>query len=393
MSASLADKPQSSRAPLTLEEARRLDAADPLRAFRDQFQLPDGVIYLDGNSLGPLPRATPGRLADVIAREWGDGLIRSWNDAGWIDAAARVGAKIAPLVGAEPHEVIVADSTSVNLFKLLAAAMREQAGRSVILTEAGGFPTDLYMAEGFAEVAPEIRVRTAPRGDVLKALDEDVGVLMLTHIHYKTGEAFDLAGMTQAAHACGALVLWDLSHSVGAVPVQLREAGADLAVGCGYKYLNGGPGAPAFLYVAERLQSRLRSPLSGWMGHAAPFDFADDYRPAPGLARFLCGTPSILGLAALEVGVDLISSADLSKVFAKSQALCSLFSDEIMTRCQDHGVQLATPSCSYRRGAHVSFYHPNAYAIMQALIAKGVIGDFREPDVLRFGFPFTVPEL
>ena len=345
------------------------------------------MIYLDGNSLGALPRATPARVAEVVGSQWGEDLIRSWNTAGWIEAPARVGARIAALVGARPHEVTVADSTSVNLFKLLAAAMADRPNRGTILTEAGGFPTDLYVAQGLAAFAPHLQVRAVPRGEIVRALDERVGVLMLTHVHYKTGEAFDMAALTRAAQASGALALWDLSHSTGALAVDLAAAGADLAVGCGYKYLNGGPGAPAYLYVAERHQHRLRSPLSGWMGHAAPFEFGDDYRPAHGLARFLCGTPPILSLAALEVGVELMLEADLGALFAKSQALCSLFVDLVETRCAGHGLELATPRDPAARGAHVSFRHPDGYALVQALIARGVIGDFRAPDILRFGFP------
>ena len=368
-------------------DAKRLDDADPLRSFRERFRLPPGVIYLDGNSLGALPRATPARIAEVVASEWGEGLIRSWNAAGWIKAPARLGAKIAPLIGARPYEVTVADSTSVNLFKLLAAAMADRPDRNVILTEAGGFPTDLYVAQGLAAFAPHLRVKAVPRAGIVQALDAQVGVLMLTHVHYKSGEAFDMAAITRAAQAQGAMVLWDLSHSTGALAVDLGAAQADLAVGCGYKYLNGGPGAPAYLYVAERHQARLRSPLSGWMGHAAPFDFGDDYRPADGLARFLCGTPPIVSLAALEVGVELMLEADPGALFAKSQALCDLFIALVETRCAGHGLELATPRDPAARGAHVAFRHPQGYAVMQALIARDVIGDFRAPDILRFGFP------
>ena len=372
---------------LTLAQARDLDAADALGAFRDRFQLEPGVTYLDGNSLGPPPRATAARMAEVVSSEWGEGLIRSWNNAGWMQAPTRAGAKIARLIGARPNEVLVADSTSVNLFKLLAAGMARQADRTVILTESGSFPTDLYIAQGVASFLPYVEVRAVAREAILDALGADVGVLLLTHVQYKTAEAFDIASMTRAAQAHGALTLWDLSHSTGAVAVDLDASGADLAVGCGYKYLNGGPGAPAFLYVAERHQQSLHSPLSGWMGHVAPFDFGDDYRPADGLARFLCGTPPILGLAALEVGVDLMLKADLAQVFAKSQRLCSLFISQVEARCAGHGLTLATPRAPALRGAHVSFRHPEGYAVMQALIAREVIGDFRAPDILRFGFP------
>ena len=368
------------------ETAQARDAADPLRGFRGRFQLPPGVIYLDGNSLGALPHATPARLQQVVEQEWGEGLIRSWTAADWIDQPVRLGAKIARLVGAADHEVLVADSTSVNLFKLLAAALQATPGRPVILAEAGNFPTDLYMAQGLAAVLPGVEVRTVGRSELTGALDARVGVLLLTHVHYKSGEAFDMAALTRAAHACGALALWDLSHSAGAVPVGLRAAEADLAVGCGYKFLNGGPGAPAFLYVAERLQAELRSPLAGWLGHAAPFDFADDYRPADGLKRFLCGTPPVLGMAALECGVDLLLEADRGALYAKSQALCDAFISAVEARCAGFGLELATPRTG-PRGAQVSFRHPHGYAVMQALIARGVIGDFRAPDILRFGLP------
>jgi kynureninase len=369
----------------SLEEARALDAADPQRAYRDAFDLPAGEIYLDGNSLGALPRATVARLAGTVRDEWGRDLIRSWNKAGWIDAPARVGGKIARLIGAQAHEVLVADSTSVNLYKLLAAAVKARPGRRVILSEPGNFPTDLYVAQGVAETLGA-ELRLAPRDAIVEALDEDVAVLLLTHVHYQSAAKFDMAAITRAAQAKGALVLWDLSHSAGAVAVDLNAANADLAVGCGYKYLNGGPGAPAFLFVAERHQAALRSPLSGWMGHAAPFDFGDDYAPGEGVSRFLCGTPPILGLAALEEGVDLILAADRPALYAKGQALCSAFIACVEDRCAGLGVTLVTPRDAALRGSHVSFRHDHGWPIMQALIARGVIGDFRAPDILRFGF-------
>ena len=369
----------------SLEEARALDAADPLRGLRDAFELPEGEIYLDGNSLGALPRATVMRVAETVRGEWGRDLIRSWNKAGWIEAPARVGGKIARLVGAKPHEVLVADSTSANLYKLLVAGVKARPGRRVILSEPGNFPTDLYVAQGVAETLG-VELRLAPREAIAEALDEDVAVLLLTHVHYQSAAMFDMAAVTRAAQAKGVLVLWDLSHSAGAVTVDLNAADADLAVGCGYKYLNGGPGAPAFLFVAERHQAALRSPLSGWMGHAAPFDFGDAYAPGEGIARFLCGTPPILGLAALEEGVDLLLGADLSALYAKGQALCSAFIDCVEDRCAGLGLTLATPRDPASRGSHVSFRHAQGWPVMQALIARGVIGDFRAPDILRFGF-------
>jgi kynureninase len=374
------------RGAASLAEARQLDRIDPLASLRERFQLPPDVIYLDGNSLGPLPRATPAYTARVVEAEWGRGLIRSWTAADWIDAPARLGAKLAKLLGARPQEVLVADSTSVNLFKLLAAALSATPHRPEILTEAESFPTDLYMAEGLASLVPGVAVRAVPRDALLDALGERTGVLLLSHVHYRTGEAFDMAAVTAAARARGAITLWDLSHSAGAIPVALNAAGAELAVGCGYKFLNGGPGAPAFLYVASDLQDRLHSPLSGWLGHAAPFDFSDRYRPAPGIKRFLCGTPSILAMAALESGLDLMLEVDLHQLHAKSQSLCDTFIAAVEASVACQGLQLASPRCG-PRGAQVSLRHAHAYPVMQALIARGVIGDFRTPDVLRFGFP------
>lgn len=371
---------------MTLAEARARDAADPLRPFRDRFALPEGVIYLDGNSLGALPRATPARVAAAVADEWGEGLIRSWNAAAWIDAPGRVGGKIAALIGAEPHEVTVADSTSVNLYKLLVAALGAQPGRRAILTEPGNFPTDLYLAQGVAATLPGVEVRTVPRADLAGAIDPDVAVVMLTHVHYRTAERYDMAALTAAAHAAGALVLWDLSHSVGAVPIDLNRCDADLAVGCSYKYLNGGPGAPAFLFVADRHQATLASPLTGWMGHAAPFEFGDGYRPGAGVKRFLCGTPPILGLAALESAVDLFGEVDRTALFAKGQALCDAFVAAVEDRCAGFGLTLVSPRGPASRGSHIAFAHADAWPVMAALVARGVVGDFRAPDLLRFGF-------
>ena len=368
----------------TLEDALACDAADPLAAMRTRFLLPDGVIYLDGNSLGALPAATPDRLLAAVREEWGRGLIGSWNDHDWIGAPQRVGARIAPLIGAEAHEVVVADSTSVNLFKLIAAAMAAQPGRSTILSEPGNFPTDLYVASGVADFLGRT-LRTVPVDDIAQAIDDDVAVVVLTHVHYKSGRRLDMAAITAVAQAKGALVLWDLSHSVGAVEIDLNGANADLAVGCGYKYLNGGPGAPAFLFVAGRHQSTLRSPLSGWMGHAAPFAFDDGYAPAPGIDRFLCGTPPILGLAALEQGLAQFEEAEMAVVAAKSASLCSQLIDQVESRCADARFTLVTPRDAAERGSHVSFAHPDAWPICRALIARGVIGDFRAPDILRFG--------
>jgi kynureninase len=371
---------------LTRDEALALDAADPFAPLRDRFVLPDSVIYLDGNSLGALPQAAADRVAGTVAREWGEGLIRSWNAAGWIEAPQRVGAKLAPLIGARAHEVVVADSTSVNLYKLLVAALQAQPDRRVILTEPGNFPTDLYLAQGIAATFPGVAVRTVERERIVEAIDADTAVVMLTHVHYRTAQRFDMAAVTAAAGAAGALMLWDLSHSAGAVAVDLNGCNADLAVGCGYKYLNGGPGAPAFLFVAERHQAALRSPLTGWMGHAAPFEFDDAYAPGEGIRRFLCGTPPILGMAALEASLDLFDGIDAAALFAKGQALCDLFVALVEARCAGLGLSLATPRAAAERGSHVSFAHADAWPVMSALIDRGVIGDFRAPDLLRFGF-------
>ncbi|ABC64922.1 kynureninase [Erythrobacter litoralis] len=410
-----------------LDKARELDAADELAHFRDRFEIPEGVIYLDGNSLGALPKATPARLEQVMRGEWGKGLIRSWNDADWITLPQRVGGKIAPLIGAHPHEVIVADSVSVNLFKLISAALKMRPGRKVILSEPGNFPTDLYMIQGLESQGLATQ-RLAEREAIIDALDEDVALLLLTHVHYKSGAMFDMAALTEAAHDAGALVLWDLSHTGGALPVDLNGCGADFAVGCGYKYLNGGPGAPAYAFVAERHHEALEQPLSGWMGHAAPFAFTDDYSPAPGVDRLLCGTAPILSVSALEVGVDLIAEIGVDHLWAKSRALSeflleclaeagvintpSLLQGRGRSREAAEGVgdaqtetsardapapeppplkergslALVSPIDPMQRGSQLSFRHQEAYALCQALIARGIIGDFRAPDILRLGF-------
>jgi kynureninase len=369
-----------------LVQAEALDAADPLAGYRDRFVQPDGVIYLDGNSLGQLPKATIAAGSDVMEQAWGQRLIRSWNE-GWIDAPQRVGAMIAPLIGADADEVIAADSTSVNLYKLIVAALRLDPSRNVVVSEAGNFPTDLHIAEGAVGAVAGARLKVVERGALAEALGDDTALLLLTHIHYKTAERFDMAAWTARAHDAGALMCWDLSHSVGAVAVQLNAAEADLAVGCGYKYLNGGPGAPAFLYVAKRWQERLHNPLSGWMGHAAPFEFADGYEAAPGMTRWLTGTPSVLGLCALESGLKLWDGLDLALLEAKSAALWDIFHAAGTAA----GLECVTPADPAKRGSHISFRHPHAYEIVQALIARGVIGDFRDPDILRFGLtPLTL---
>lgn len=376
-----------SNLPTTREACAALDATDPLATFRPRFSLPPGVIYLDGNSLGALPVATPARLAEVIAREWGTGLVRSWNSAGWIDLSQRLGDKLVTLIGAAPGTTRVCDSTSVNLFKLLAAALALRPGRTVILSEADNFPTDLYMAEGLASLlGQKHQLRLVARQDMEAALDDSVAVLLLSQVNYRTGRLHDMAALTARAQACGALTLWDLAHSAGALPVQLAATGADFAVGCGYKYLNGGPGAPGFLYVAPQHHQGLIAPLSGWFGHARPFDFEPGYVPAPGVDRLLVGTPPVLSMAALEVGIDLMAEADLQQVREKSLCMSALFAAGVERELGDCGFTLVSPRADAERGSQICLAHAQAWPIMQALIARGVIGDFRAPDILRFGF-------
>jgi kynureninase len=373
---------------MTRDDCLALDARDPLRTLRAQFDLPDGLIYLDGNSLGVLPKATPQRVAKVVRDEWGRGLIGSWNAAGWIDLPRRLGDKVARLVGARPGEVVVADSTSVNLFKVLSAAIAlAPRGRRTIVSERQNFPTDLYIAERLA-AQHGLELILVDAGGIEAALP-DAAVLLLTEVNYRTGALHDMRALTGAAHAAGALAVWDLAHSAGALPVDLHGANADFAVGCGYKYLNGGPGAPAFLWVHPRYSAAFMQPLAGWMGHAAPFDFTPGYRPAAGVARYLCGTPPVLALAALDCGLDSVLAAEplggLRALREKSIALTTLFIDLVETRCA--GLRLVTPRDAQRRGSQVCLAHDDgAYPMVQALIARNVVGDFRAPDILRFGF-------
>jgi kynureninase len=369
---------------VTLEEAQQLDSADPLAFVRARFSLPDGVIYLDGNSLGALPVAAPAALAKTAEREWGEDLIASWNKHGWIDWPTRIAAKLAPIVGAKPVELLIADSTSVCLFKLLGAAAKARHGRRVILSQQANFPTDLYVANGLAEMLG-LELKAMRADAVLSAIDERTAVVTLTHVDYRSAAIHDMRAINDAAHAAGALTVWDLSHSAGAIELDLDGSGCDLAVGCGYKYLNGGPGAPAFIYVAERLQAEITNPLQGWMGHAEPFAFVDEYRPGEGILRFLTGTPSILAMAALGTGIDTFEGIAMADLAAKSRKLSELFVEEVEARCGSQ-VRLASPRDSAQRGSHVVFSHPEGYAVMQALIARGVIGDFRAPDLMRFGF-------
>ena len=396
----------------TRTDCLALDANDALRSLRDEFLLPEGVIYLDGNSLGVLPKATPARLQQVVHDEWGRDLIRSWNTAGWIDLAQRIGDKIAWLVGAGAGEVSVGDSTSVNLYKALKAAITligvGAPRRRFIVSERSNFPTDLYIADSVAR-EHGLTLKLIDADELPAHLNDELAVLMLTHVNYRTGRLHDMAAVTRATHAAGAMMVWDLAHSAGAVPVNLKgdgpaEEAADFAVGCGYKYLNGGPGAPAFVWAHPRHTARmdleqLRQPLSGWLGHKAPFEFTTDYRPALGIQRFVCGTPPVLSMAALECGVDVFLKAEaqggMAALRRKSIALTALFTELVEARCAGQGLTLVTPRDAALRGSQVSFAHAQGYAVMQALIARGVIGDFRagatdgraeSADLLRFGF-------
>jgi kynureninase len=369
---------------VTLEEARQLDAADPLAFARERFRIPDGLIYLDGNSLGALPAATAERVDEFIRGEWGQDLISSWTKHGWIDASVTIAAKLAPIVGAKASELLIADSTSVCLFKLLSAAVRARPGRRTIVTQTGNFPTDTYVAQGLAEMLG-LELHCVAPDEVLDNIDESVAVVTLTHVDYRSSARFDMRAVNDAARAAGALVVWDLSHSAGALELHLNEDGCDLAVGCGYKYLNGGPGAPAFIYVRDQIQDELRPAPQGWFGHAEPFAFEESFRPVSGIVRFLTGTPSIIALAALDAGLGTFDGIAMANVEAKSRKLSQLFVDEVETRCGDE-VQLFGPRDAQKRGSHVCFAHPQGYAVMQALIARGIVGDFRSPDLMRFGF-------
>jgi kynureninase len=372
---------------LTRDDCAALDQTDPLASARDEFYLPDDLVYLDGNSLGPVPKATPGRVAQAVEQEWGEGLIRSWMAAGWMEMPQRIGDKLARLIGAGPGEVVCTDSTSINVFKVIAAAVKLNSGRRVILSERDNFPTDLYMAQGLIELmGGSHELRLVHIDELVDAIDEDTAVVMLTHCNYKTGRMYDMADITARAHAQGALMMWDLAHSIGAVPVDLTAAGVDFAVGCGYKYLNGGPGAPAFVWVAPRHQPRFSQPLSGWIGHANPFAFDPYYQPAEGVGRYMVGSPPILSMTAMECGVDSVLAHAMTLIRAKSLALTDLFIQLVETRCGSYGLELVTPRAHNERGSQVSWRHPEGYAVMQALIARGVIGDFRAPDILRFGF-------
>jgi len=368
----------------TLGDAEALDIADDLAPLRGLFELPDGVIYLDGNSLGALPRSVKARVADVVERQWGQDLIRSWNTHDWIDLPSRVGNRIAGLIGAPEGTVTVADSTSINLFKALSMALYLRPDRRVIVSEAGNFPTDVYIAQGLADLLGQGHVlRLVEPGQLASAITRDVAVVLLTEVNYRSGARHDMRALTTYAHEMGALTVWDLAHSAGAVPVDLTAARADYAVGCGYKFLNGGPGAPSFIYVAPEHHHGLRQPLNGWLGHDAPFAFETDYRPALGIEAMRVGTPPILSMAALDTALDVFDGVSIARLKAKADMLFDVFVTEV--EAQVPGLELVSPRDPVWRGSQVSFRFPEAYAVVQAMISRGVIGDFRGPDIMRFG--------
>ncbi len=364
------------------------DAGDALAGVRDRFHLPEGLIYLDGNSLGPAPVAVFAELQRAVADEWAGDLIASWNKAGWFALPAALGARLAPLIGAGGDEVLVCDTVSINLFKCLHAALALRPERLTIVAEQAGFPTDLYIASGVARTRPDVVTRLQGRdgASLEELIDADTAVVLVNQVDYRTGALRDMAALTERAHAAGAVILWDLCHSAGIMPIALSDCGADFAVGCSYKYLNGGPGAPGFLYAARAHHGALAQPLTGWWSHAEPFAFDSAYRPAQGIAAMLTGTQPILSMRALVAALDAFEGIDLAAVREKSMALTDLFIALVEERCAGHGLELAAPRDAARRGSQVSFRHAEAYAIVRAMIDRGVVGDFRAPDILRFGF-------
>ncbi|PCJ33646.1 MAG: kynureninase [Alphaproteobacteria bacterium] len=372
---------------LTRDFFLELDRTDVLAPFRDEFHLPEGMIYLDGNSLGARPKAASTRALNVVAREWGQDLITSWNKNGWFHLPEKIGDKIAGLIGAAPGEVMACDATGINLYKLLSMALDLRPDRKKIVMEGSNFPTDNYMAQGLVQQLNRgHEIYFAEQEAILTAITEEVAVVCLTQVHYKTGHLHDMAAITEKAHRAGALVIWDLCHSAGALPVDLNSCHVDFAVGCGYKYLNGGPGAPAFIFVAKRHQGKARQPLTGWWSHASPFAFEQDYRPADNIWQTLTGTQSVLALSVLECGIDIMLRADMAKLRDKSIALCEYFIALTDQHCDGFGLSLASPRDEDARGSQISLSHSKAFAIMQALIAENVVGDFRAPDIMRFGF-------
>ncbi len=371
----------------TRSELEALDRNDPLAAFRDEFFLPEGVIYLNGNSLGAMPLAAAERSRRVVEREWAEGLIGSMNTAGWYELPSTLGRKLAPLIGAEPHEVVLTDATGINLYKVMAAALQVQPERRVVVMEGSNFPTNNYTVQGLlAELDKGHTIRFAEADALMAAIDEDVAAISITHVHYKTGHIHDMAALTARAHAVGAAAVWDLCHSAGALPVDLNACNVDFAVGCTYKYLNGGPGAPALLFAAQRHHGRYLQPLTGWYGHAAPFEFERDYRPAPGVRQMLTGTQPTASLSTAEIGIDIMLRADIDRIREKSMRMTDLFIELVESRCGSFGFELASPRDATRRGSQVSFRNDNGYPIVRALHDRGVICDFRAPANVRFGF-------
>ncbi|MEC7596556.1 MAG: kynureninase [Pseudomonadota bacterium] len=372
---------------ITLEYLKTLDNGDPLSDYRKEFSLPKNTIYFDGNSLGPLPKRTIENLKRTINEEWGKDLINSWNKAEWINLPQTLGNKIAPLLGANPGEVIVVDSTSINLFKVLTSALKLKKNRKKIVSEVVNFPSDLYILEGVNEMLNNQYERCLIEDDnaIEKYIDSSTAVVMLSHINYKTGRISDMKKITDYAHNKGALVVWDLSHSVGVIPLDLHNIGVDFAVGCTYKHLNGGPGAPGFLYVKSDLIEKVSQPLTGWLGHINPFAFDGKYIPANSISKYICGTPAILSYKAVESGLEVFKGISMELVRKKSIQLSEVFIDLIQQECGEYGFELFSPSNADQRGSQISFKHENAYPIMQSLISQGVIGDYREPNILRFG--------
>ena len=371
-----------------MNDASKLDADDPLNAYRDLFHIPDGVIYLDGNSLGAMVKTAPARVAQAVEQEWATGLISSWNKAGWWELPQSLGAKIAPLVGADADNVIVTDSTTINLYKALHAALALRPDRKVVIAEETSFPTDLYIAEGaMASRSNMQRKLIGEAGEGLdEALDNQTAVVLLSHVDYRTGALLDMQAITKKVQAAGAIMVWDLCHSAGVIPIELEACNVDFAVGCTYKYLNGGPGSPAFIYANKRHHNNIKQPLTGWWAHAEPFAFKQNFKSQTGVRAFLCGTQGILSMSALEAGLDAFNNVDMKAVRQKSIALTSLFAEIVMQQCGDLGIGMFSPEDGAARGSQIALTHENAYEIMQALIDRGVIGDFRQPNILRFGF-------
>ena len=373
---------------MNFDEIITLDKADLLAKKRQEFDLPANTIYLDGNSLGALPKVVKSRVAEVVSQQWGNDLIKSWNSHSWIDLPIKVGEKIAPIIGAGQGQVICCDSISVNLFKLLCSALKLNSERTVVLSTKDNFPTDLYMVQGLSDLlGPDLcQLQMVKEQDIQQSLTESVAVLLLTQVNFRTGRLLDMAKLTQLAHDKGVLVIWDLAHSAGALPVELDKCEVDFAVGCGYKYLNGGPGSPAFLYVAKRHQQAVKQPLSGWMGHAKPFAFDAQYHPFPNINQFQCGTPSVISMSALDAALDVWQDVDMLQIRNKSEALAAVFIKLINLNTCLHELILCSPDIAHQRGSQLAFSHDAAFSICQALIEKGVIADFRAPNILRFGF-------